>query len=400
MGKSKTSTSNSQGNYQQYMKKYAGDYEHYMSQYTWGSQSGSEDASSSTELLEKAPKRSTDASVGSELSLDATSSDSQGNYQQYMNQYAGGQGGSSGNYQKYMNQYAGKYAGDYFQKYIKQYAGKYTGGSQGASESEGQKDAYDKYLDKFNEGSQDAASPLELAEKSEKKSSEGHARRLQEIKSKPSNSQGNYQQYMNQYAGGQGGGSGDYQKYMKQYAGNYSDYQQYMKRYQNGQGEIGSASDCKTKAQLDKWYAGANDNLRAYVPDAYSNYAKHDIDKKYETRLAEIEGVDDTSAGASSGGPLEITNLDEEKTPIAKSAKTFLAKSDAKSDAQSLPESEVAQSQVAKSQVSSLQMFADQMKADPAACAGMALLGVSFASLVFFAVRHRRTVQTPVIMLG
>jgi len=422
------------GDYQQYMNKYAGDYQHYMSQYTGGSQGGgdyqqymkkyaggqggdyqqymkkyaggqgSQDAASALDLMAEPAKKTSDAS---ELSLDATSSDSQGNYQQYMNQYAGGQGGSSGNYQKYMNQYAGKYAGDYFQKYIKQYAGKYTGGSQGASESEGQKDAYDKYLDKFNEGSQDAASPLELAEKSEKKSSEGHARRLQEIKSKPSNSQGNYQQYMNQYAGGQGGGSGDYQKYMKQYAGNYagqyqkySDYQQYMKRYQNGQGEIGSASDCKTKAQLDKWYAGANDNLRAYVPDAYSNYAKHDIDKKYETRLAEIEGVDDTSAGASSGGPLEITNLDEEKTPIAKSAKTFLAKSDAKSDAQSLPESEVAQSQVAKSQVASLQMYADQMKADPAACAGMALLGVSFASLVFFAVRHRRTVQTPVIMLG
>merc|ERR1712193_577438 len=181
-----------------------------------------------------------DTSVGSELSLDATSSDSQGNYQQYMNQYAGGQGGSSGNYQKYMNQYAGKYAGDYFQKYIKQYAGKYTGGSQGASESEGQKDAYDKYLDKFNEGSQDAASPLDLAEKS----SEGHARRFQETKSKTStsNSQGNYQQYMNLYAGGQDGSdsqsqSGNYQQYMKQYAGGSQggsqsgDYQQYMKKY-------------------------------------------------------------------------------------------------------------------------------------------------------------------------
>merc|ERR1712118_3736 len=203
-----------------------------MSQYTWGSQSGSEDASSSTELLEKTPKRSTDTSVGSELSLDATSSDSQGNYQQYMNQYAGGQGGGSGDYQKYMKQYAGNYAGQY-----------------------------------------------------EK----------------------------------------------------YSDYQQYMKRYQNEHGEIGSASDAKTKAQLDKWYAGANENLQAYVPDAYSKYAKHDIDKKYETRLAELEGVGSEDGDTTTGGPFEATNLDEEKTPIAKSAKTFLAK---KADAVS----EVAQS--------------------------------------------------------
>merc|ERR1712149_146227 len=165
--------------------------------------------------------------------------------------------------------------------------------------------------------------------------------------------------------------------------GKYSDYQQYMKRYQNEHGEIGSASDAKTKAQLDKWYAGANENLQAYVPDAYSNYAKHDIDKKYETRLAELEGL----GGTTTGGPLEATNLDELKTRISKFSNTFLAKSDAEPD-------------VAQSQVASLQMYADQMKADPAACAGMALLGVSFASLVFFAVRHRRTVQTPVIMLG
>merc|ERR1711985_95472 len=151
---------------------------------------------------------------------------------------------------------------------------------------------------------------------------------------------------------------------------------------------IGSASDAKTKAQLDKWYAGANENLQAYVPDAYSKYAKHDIDKKYETRLAELEGVGGTDDGTTTGGPFEATNLDEEKTPIAKSAKTFLAK---KADAVS---------EVAQSQVASLQMYTDQMKADPAACAGMALLGATFASLVFFAVRHRRTVQTPSIMLG
>merc|ERR1711904_597801 len=99
------------------------------------------------------------------------------------------------------------------------YAGKYTGGSQDASESggdasldtsesgaSGQTDAYQNYLHQYTEGSQDSASPLELSEKSEKKSSEGHARRLQEVKSKKPQGN-NYQQYMNQYAGGQGGGS-------------------------------------------------------------------------------------------------------------------------------------------------------------------------------------------------
>merc|ERR1719281_1694923 len=102
-----------------------------------------------------------------------------GNYQQYMKQYAGGQGGSSGGYQQYMKKYAGGQGGDY-QQYMK----KYAGGSQGGSQSSNYQHYYQQYMNLNSKGSQ-----------------------------------GGYQQYMKQYAGGQGGSSGGYQKYMKQYAG-------------------------------------------------------------------------------------------------------------------------------------------------------------------------------------
>merc|ERR1712046_519847 len=111
------------------------------------------------------------------------------------------------------------------------------------------------------------------------------------------------------------GGSTDY---MKQYAGQYAaqyekygDYQKYMKNnYQNENGqEIGSAKDCKTKACLDKWFAGATNNVKTYVPGAYSKYADSDVDKQYKKRLAQLEGLSTT------GSPLETMNLDEESTP-------------------------------------------------------------------------------------
>merc|ERR1719281_2377932 len=132
-----------------------------------------------------------------------------GNYQQYMKEYAGGQGGSSGGYQQYMKKYAGGQGGDY-QQYVK----KYAGGSHGGSQSSDYQQYYQQYMNLNSKGSQ-----------------------------------GGYQQYMKQYAGGQGGSSGGYQKYMKQYAGKYmkdyagskggsqsGDYQQYMKKYAGGQG--------------------------------------------------------------------------------------------------------------------------------------------------------------------
>merc|ERR1719160_2342355 len=134
-----------------------------------------------------------ESSDGSEVNLDSTSSSSQGNYQQYMNQYAGGQGESSGGYQKYMKQYADKYAG----QYMKEYASKYTGG-QGGSGSYGGQDASVNLMEESSDGSE------------------------VNLDSTSSGSQGNYQQYMNQYAGGQGGSSGGYQKYMKQYADKYA----------------------------------------------------------------------------------------------------------------------------------------------------------------------------------
>merc|ERR1719281_758412 len=139
------------------------------------------------------------------------------------------------------------------------------------------------------------------------------------------NSGADYQQYMKQYAGQYAG------KYANEYQ-KYADYQEYMKRYQNEHNEIGSASDAKNKDQLDKWYSGATQNLQWYVPASYSKYAHHDIDKQYETRLAQLENPDSTTTG----GPFEATelNLDElpknvepQKTQTEKSAQNFLAKS-------------------------------------------------------------------------
>jgi len=411
----------------QYADKYAGQYmKEYASKYT-GGQGGSgsyggQDAS--VNLMEE-------SSDGSEVNLDSTSSGSQGNYQQYMNQYAGGQGGSSGGYQKYMKQYADKYAG----QYMKEYASKYTGG-QGGSESGadfqqsgGQGDSYQQYLQSSTDGtsddtSSDDAAPLELAEKPEesvaKKSSDSHARRLQELgtsglqkelqelqghlsaKKKKEvestdsqgNSKGNYQQYMNQYAGGQGGSA----DYMKQYAGQYAaqyekygDYQKYMKNNYHNE-EIGSPKDCKTKVCLDEWYAGATGNVKTYVPGEYSKYADKTLDKQYQKRLAELEGLSTTNS------PLETVNLDEENTPAAKSeiqksAKSFMAKYHASTKA---TEAEKLRLQIA----ANLQMYADDVKANPAECVGMCLLGASFSALVFFAFFHRRNIQIHTTMLG
>merc|ERR1711977_268374 len=206
--------------------------------------------------------------------------------------------------------------------------------------------------------------------------------------------QGNYQQYMNQYAGGQGGST----DYMKQYAGQYAaqyekygDYQKYTKNNYHNE-EIGSPKDCKTKVCLDEWYAGATGNVKTYVPGEYSKYADKTLDKQYQKRLAELEGLSTTNS------PLETVNLDGENTPAAKSeiqksAKSFMAKYHASTKA---TEAEKLRLQIA----ANLQMYADDVKANPAECVGMCLLGASFSALVFFAFFHRRNIQIHTTMLG
>jgi hypothetical protein len=112
------------GDYQQYMKKYAGgsqggsqsgDYQQYMKKYAGGSQGGSQAGKDSVNLLE--------------VSKSSSDQGSSSNYEQYMNKYAGGSAGGSNYkqyYQQYMNNYAGHGDSDYskyadYQKYIHRY---------------------------------------------------------------------------------------------------------------------------------------------------------------------------------------------------------------------------------------------------------------------------------------
>jgi len=330
------------GNYQQYMKEYAGGsqggssggYQKYMNQYAGkymggsGSQGGSQ---------------SGDYQHYYQQYMNLNAKDNKGGYQQYMKQYAGGQGGSSGGYQKYMNQYAGKYMGG--------------SGSQGGSQSSD-------------------SSEMELLEQPAKKTSDSS------MGSEVNLDAGEQPQQHN------------YQDYVKQYAGNY---QQYMNtNNKECSKEIGSASDAKTKDQLDKWYKGAKLNVHCYVPKEDVKYSLSDTHKQYEKRLHELDATTESPLEANlelaekpqSDQLVEKPQMDDKTQMAQKSAKTFLAKS------------EIAQSEVA----ANLALFADQVKSDPVTVVGMALLGVALACLVFFAVRHRRSsvrpVRLPVGMLG
>merc|ERR550537_1168681 len=95
------------------MKQYAGSYSKYMNS---GSASSSAQSGNSAEFL-----------VAS-----ADQSSTQGGYDKYMKQYAGGAGadGKQGGYEQYMKQYAGGQGADgkqgNYEQYMKQYAGSYT----------------------------------------------------------------------------------------------------------------------------------------------------------------------------------------------------------------------------------------------------------------------------------
>merc|ERR1719161_85747 len=83
------------------------------------------------------------------------------------------------------------------------------------------------------------------------------------------NSQQNYQKYMDKYAG-------SYEKYMKQYAGSYQKYANYQqnKECESSKDEkIASAKDAKTRDELNEWYTGAQQKVKCFVPDQYNEYA-------------------------------------------------------------------------------------------------------------------------------
>merc|ERR1719230_2552198 len=74
----------------------------------------------------------------SSKSSSGSSQSQSGNYQQYMNKYAGGSqsGSQSGDYQQYMKKYAGGSQGGSQSGDYQQYMKKYAGGSQGGSQSQ------------------------------------------------------------------------------------------------------------------------------------------------------------------------------------------------------------------------------------------------------------------------
>jgi len=230
----------------------------------------------------------------SSKSSSGSSQSQSGNYQQYMNKYAGGSqsGSQSGDYQQYMKKYAGGSQGGSQSGDYQQYMKKYAGGSQGGSQSGN----YQQYMKKYAGGDKDDASAKHQAGED--------VVNLLEV-SKGSSDQGsssNYQQYMNKYAGGSEGGSNYkqyYQNYMNKYAGHgdsdyskYADYEKYIHRYNNHEqaNVVRSAHDAQNMSQLDAWRDQSKQNVQWYVPAQYGKYANRNVDRQYNERMRQLGG--------------------------------------------------------------------------------------------------------------
>merc|ERR1712146_548657 len=121
------------------------------------------------------------------------------------------------------------------------------------------------------------------------------------------NSQRNYQQYMDKYAG-------SYEKYMKQYAGDYmKKYQNYQNRDCDNFGKVRSARDANTTAQLDEWHKGAQKQVMCYVPDDYNanKYASQEVDRQYKHRLAELNKGGTATLATQDSSPFEAEDAVE-----------------------------------------------------------------------------------------
>ncbi|CAE7254078.1 unnamed protein product [Symbiodinium sp. CCMP2592] len=183
-----------------------------------------------------------------------------GDYQRYLDQYAGdyekyiGSGGSAGGsgftkyYQKYMQQYGdytkymnGGHSGDGYESFLGQYAGKFMSGDKAASKAE-------------TEEARKPSTPVALASSDrgsgQKPSYMDFQRYLQGqgAASRPSD----FSHYMNQYAAdyqknrAQGAQAGDFSKFMNQYAG----YQHYMQSQAPG-GSPGSQGGGDSQQFMD-----------------------------------------------------------------------------------------------------------------------------------------------------
>jgi len=219
------------------MKEYA---DKYMDQYT-----GGKGGSAGYEKYYQKYMQTSGGASQDNSAINLQSQDSNGGYEKYMKQYAGGSSGGGG-YEKYMKQYAGGSNGGY-EKYMKQYAGGSNGG---------------------------------------------------------------YEKYMKQYAGGSQGSSGsfDYQKYMNM------DYKK-LQQTQTNLNTIYSPQQAKTKEELDSWKDAQYKNLGQFVPSAYQHYADSTVEQQYQQRLVELQNsttgtTDDTEATSPDSDKLSKLEAD------------------------------------------------------------------------------------------
>merc|ERR1719316_1318393 len=115
---------------------------------------------------------------------------------------------------------------------------------------------------------------------------------------------GDYQQYIDKYAGGSVGGKDGKGGNFKNY------YEKYMKRYNNQEQNnvVASAHDATNISALDAWKSAAEQNNKWYVPAAYASYANKNVERQYKERLNELEHP--AKAGASSTPFDDETMLD------------------------------------------------------------------------------------------
>jgi len=80
-----------------------------------------------------------------------------------------------------------------------------------------------------------------------------------------------------------------------------------------------SATDCKTKDELDAWFKAQSDNLKKFVPKAYQQYPLGSLKTEYDTNLKRIEAPP-TEAPIAPDAPLKDSDIFDTK-PLALESK-------------------------------------------------------------------------------
>jgi len=175
-----------------------------------------------------------------------------GNYTKYMHQGASAQGAnatdfSAADYNKYIEQYAGNYTSDRnmsrqeaMDKYMKQYAGDYEKYVNTGNQNMTQQEALQKYASKYFHIPDNTSDQTEWAAKFQAKYA------------------GAYQHYMN------------------------NDQQQL---------NCSTASECKTVDDLNAWLAAQKKQIHTYVPEAFQSGADDAVDKEFDANKMRILNI-------------------------------------------------------------------------------------------------------------